>query len=611
MYEEYFGFTSLPFSIAPNPHYLFMSERHREALAHLLYGIRSESGFVLLTGEVGTGKTTICRCLLEQVPEDTDIAFIFNPKLTVEELLATICEEFGIDQQEKFNSIKVFVDHINSFLLRSHAKGRKAVLIIDEAQNLSVDVLEQIRLLTNLETNERKLLQIIMLGQPELKEMLQRPELRQLAQRITARYHLEPLSQREVGSYVAHRLTIAEGRSKIFPPSTLKLLYQLSKGTPRLINIICDRALLGTYVHDQDQVSTSILKKAAREVFGDIDDHPQKNRKRSYWSLAAMFLLFSGSVLAAAYYYQNPQIGAFFIQESVSQVDVLDKVEPITPIDHVNPVGPVMELKEGDMAEPVEPVMQMEMVGLEGQAMPVAMLETPGADGDEPGIQIEISETDIRVLSRDISPLEWPGDKSIKESAGMAYTALFASWQVPYIPGSGTSVCSFAESHNLRCLDLQGSLDSLVDLNRPAVLTLYDDKGDRFFAALTAFHGQTATLVIGSEEKIVTIEDIGSRWFGEYSLLWTKPLEYISAIKPGDTAVNVEWLDKKLAFIQGRSPSSQNPITFNSDLANQVKQFQFSRNLVPDGIVGPQTIIHLNSACGINVPKLIDIPEDK
>lgn len=603
MYEEHFDFTSPPFSIAPDPHYLYMSERHREALAHLLYGIRSDSGFVLLTGEVGTGKTTICRCLLEQVPDDTDIAFIFNPKLTVEELLATICEEFGITHQENQKSIKVFVDHINSFLLRSHARGRKAVLIIDEAQNLSVDVLEQIRLLTNLETNERKLLQIIMLGQPELKDMLLRSELRQLAQRITARYHLDPLTEREVGAYVAHRLAIAGGRGKIFPASTIKLLYQLSKGTPRLINIICDRALLGAYVQDQDQVNIPTLKKAAREVLGDIANQPQQKRKKSYWSIAALVLFFSGSVVATGYYYQKPQIEKFFSQGPVEQVEAVEKVEPVDLVEPVDVVELVNTVDTVEMVEPVDPWALMEMATI------IEPVEQQSAATEE-SIQKEIDDIKMSIQSEEISPLEWSEDKPLKESKEMAYKALFASWGVPYILGSPTPACTVAESYSLRCLLLQGSLDSLRDLNRPAVLTLYDDKGERFFAALTAFHGQSATLVIGSESKIVTIEDIGSRWFGEYTMLWAKPEQYTAAIRPGNTTTNMDWLDKKLALFQGRPPSSQNSVTFDDVLASQVKQFQFSRNLVPDGIVGPQTIIHLNSACGNDVPKLIDMRED-
>src|SRR3954464_173188 len=218
MYHSYFGLGEAPFSLAPDPRYLYMSERHQEALAHLLYGVSGDGGFVLLTGEVGAGKTTICRCLLEQIPQACDIAYLFNPKLTVEELLSSICSELRIDSPPNGASIKTFVDCINAHLLASHAKGRHTVLIIDEAQNLSADVLEQMRLLTNLETNQRKLLQIILIGQPELAAMLERPELRQLSQRIVARYRLGPLSKTEVAAYVAHRLEIAGGTRTLFSP---------------------------------------------------------------------------------------------------------------------------------------------------------------------------------------------------------------------------------------------------------------------------------------------------------------------------------------------------------------------------------------------------------
>ncbi len=246
MYYEYFGLKESPFSIAPDPRYLYMSEQHREALAHLVYGFSSDGGFVLLTGEVGTGKTTVCRCLLDQVPENSAIAFILNPKLTVEELLATVCDEFGIMYQEN-SSIKIFIDLINNFLFESHAQGRKTVLIIDEAQNLSSDVLEQLRLLTNLETSHQKLLQIILLGQPELRDKLAQPELRQLSQRIIARYHLGSLSRREIGAYLSHRLAVAGSRDQLFPEGTINHLYKLTGGVPRLINVICDRSLLGSY----------------------------------------------------------------------------------------------------------------------------------------------------------------------------------------------------------------------------------------------------------------------------------------------------------------------------------------------------------------------------
>ena len=269
MYREYFGLKEAPFSIAPDPHYFYISEGHREALAHLLYGINVDGGFVLLTGEVGTGKTTVCRCLLEQMPGNCHIAFILNPKLSSVELLAAICDEFQVSYSRSSRNIKDLVDRLNHFLLKTHENGGRAILIIEEAQNLTVDVLEQVRLLTNLETSQRKLLQIIMLGQPELKEVLSRPELRQLNQRITARYHLGPLAKNEISDYVNHRLSVAGlARGELFPQAMIKELFRLTGGVPRLINIICDRALLGTYTQGKEKIDKRTLSHAAMEVSG-------------------------------------------------------------------------------------------------------------------------------------------------------------------------------------------------------------------------------------------------------------------------------------------------------------------------------------------------------
>ena len=301
MYKEHFGLKEIPFSIAPDPRYLYMSEGHQEALAHLVYGIKGDGGFVLLTGEVGAGKTTVCRCLLEQVPANTDVAFVLNPKMTSAELLAVVCDELGVNYPEDNKSIKVFVDCINAYLLDSHARGRNTVLIIEEAQNLSSDVLEQLRLLTNLETNQRKLLQIIMLGQPELQAKLARPELRQLAQRVTARYHLGSLAKSEIGAYIAHRLAIAGVHSQLFLPSTFGKLFRLSGGVPRLINVICDRALLGAYVQGKERVDGTVIAKAAREVFGEAAA-PESRRKVHRWAAAAAVSALCIAVLAVFYF---------------------------------------------------------------------------------------------------------------------------------------------------------------------------------------------------------------------------------------------------------------------------------------------------------------------
>ena len=270
MYHSFFGLTEQPFSIAVNPRYLFMSDRHREALAHLLYGVGSGGGFVLLTGEVGTGKTTLNRCLLEQLPSNTDIAIVLNPALSATELLASVCDEFEIRYPSETQSLKTLTDALHRFLLANHAKGRQTVLMIDEAQHLDFDVLEQIRLLTNLETDEKKLLQIILTGQPELESMLERPELRQLNQRITARYQLTALDAQETQNYVRHRLSISglTGGGSLFTPSALRRVFKLTGGIPRLINLLCDRAMMGAYGRNEPEVSAAIVRLAAREVFG-------------------------------------------------------------------------------------------------------------------------------------------------------------------------------------------------------------------------------------------------------------------------------------------------------------------------------------------------------
>jgi general secretion pathway protein A len=270
MYASHFGLTEAPFSITPDPRFLYMSERHREGLAHLLFGIQQPGGFVQLTGEVGTGKTTLCRCLLEQLPPKVDVALVLNPRVTAVEFLATVCDELWIRYPRGTTSIKALVDALYRYLLETHGRGRRSVLIVDEAQNLSVDVLEQIRLLTNLETVAEKLLQIILIGQPELLCLLERRELRQLAQRITARYHLRRFVRPDTCGYIRHRIRVAGGSDALFSPAAMRRVHRLSGGIPRLINVICDRALLGAYAHDLHRVDAATVWRASREVRGKI-----------------------------------------------------------------------------------------------------------------------------------------------------------------------------------------------------------------------------------------------------------------------------------------------------------------------------------------------------
>ncbi|MEC4675489.1 MAG: AAA family ATPase [Nitrospirota bacterium] len=538
MYKKYFGLRETPFSIAPDPRYLYLSELHREALAHLMYGMDSDGGFILLTGEVGTGKTTICRSMLEQVPGNINIAFILNPKMTVEELLASICDELGVIVPEKNTSVKVFVDYINKYLLEEHARGRKTVLIIEEAQNLSTEVLEQLRLLTNLETNERKLLQIIMLGQPELQEKLARPELRQLAQRITARFHLEPLSAKDISAYVKYRLAIAGVYTELFPAETISKLYRLSGGIPRLINLLCDRALLGAYVQEHRLVNRHTLAKAAREVFGSVD--PRKRwRERlltSKMALIAVIAVVVCFLLSAGYYYR-------------------DRLSSLADI-------------------------SMGSITWEGIVNNVFA---------GPGLTV----------------LKWaPGFPQDSRTRDAAFQALFRQWDMDYEPRVNGPACHYAREQGLRCLESSGDLSTILTLNRPVMLKVFDSEGRPFFVTVTSLKGQTATLVAGKKTFSNSVKVIESYWSGEYMLFWRPPPDYNGNIRPGDKGKMVAWLDNQIAIIQGRKARPGGGQVLKGELLKQLRSFQLLMGLTPDGIIGAQTIIQFNNLTNGEVPKL-------
>jgi type II secretory pathway predicted ATPase ExeA len=360
MYTAYFGLKEKPFSIAPDPQYLFMSDRHREALAHLTYGLGDAGGFVLLTGEVGTGKTTVSRCLMERLPENTQAAFILNPTLSNHELLATICDELKIRYRKTGATLKTLTDKIQEKLLKNHKASINTLLIIDEAQHLKPEVLEQLRLLTNLETNTKKLLQVILIGQPELQTLLKRRDLRQLAQRITARYHLLPLNKEEVAQYIKHRLSIAEGIRGLFSQSAMNTLYKICGGIPRLINLVCERSLINAYNSNVAVVNKHIVILSAKEALGE-DLHLTPWWKTKWVKAICVFLLVCGVPIAAY------MIGLYSLKEGGSKLNILsDKVnnvikEEVTQIhsetknDSKTDLEEVTKLKE-DMSQEAEPI---------------------------------------------------------------------------------------------------------------------------------------------------------------------------------------------------------------------------------------------------------------
>ncbi len=407
MYTQFFSLKQSPFSIAPDPRYLFMSERHREALAHLLYGVGSGGGFVLLTGEIGAGKTTVCRCFIEQIPANTRLAYIFNPKLSVEELLLSICDEFRIALPPPGPgpvSVKHYVDAINVNLLASHARGKNNVLIIDEAQNLSADVLEQLRLLTNLETNERKLLQIILIGQPELRTMLARPELEQLAQRVIARYHLGSLTVEETGSYISHRLAVAGMRgASPFRRSLMPRIHQITHGVPRRINLLCDRALLGAYVENSRDVTRSILRHAAGEVFSL--QNIMRPRLPKGWPLLAAGLLACAAVSATAWH----------LMPARKAEPVRAEVEPARPI--TAPVAAVVSLVP--LAHADEQRALRELAGLWG-------VTVPAGDFCQASTKINLRCHQGKGGLYDLRQLDRPAILTLRDGANVSYAMLVA-----------------------------------------------------------------------------------------------------------------------------------------------------------------------------------------
>ena len=547
MYKHYFGLQDSPFSIAPNPQYLYMSTRHREALAHLLYGVKSDGGFILLTGEVGTGKTTVCRCLLAQIPSDVDIAMVLNPKQTALELLATICDEFNINYGTEA-SIKTLVDKLNLFLLDSHQAGRKAILIIDEAQNLAVDVLEQLRLLTNLETNQRKLLQIILLGQPELLSLLGQQELRQLSQRVTARFHLDALNSREVAEYIQHRITVAGGNQPLFTTASVRRIYRISGGIPRLINLICDRALLGAYVENQPRVNTAIVTKAAQEVLGQSDSRTSKPRiKKSMALLGALLLILGGMV---------------FISEQYTPIPITTPTPPQVP--QLSP--------SADILPP-----QVAVTDTLGKRLPAFIRQSldslSGHSSSEPAL--------LNVLS--IWTAELPADTT-------------------------QAICQSALDLGLSCFQAELELAEIAHMNRPLAVNLgtvdLGDANSPRWVTLKQLDADDALLQVGDAEVRVARSDLAAAGRLDSIVLWRSPPNYQQPLKLGDSGTSVDALLNTLSFIDTGKPTGEVGFLFDLNLERRIKNFQRTSGIDPDGLVGARTWIQLNSIVGNDIPFL-------
>lgn len=554
MYHSYFGLRELPFSIAVDPRYLFMSDRHRDALAHLLYGVGVGGGFILLTGEVGTGKTTINRCVLEQLPDRTDVALILNPALDAVGLLAAICDELAMVYSEREHTLKGLTDRLHGFLLANHQRGRSTVLLIDEAQHLKPEVLEQIRLLTNLETNTQKLLQIILVGQPELKTMLDRPELRQLSQRITARYQLKPLSLAETQAYIDHRLQVAglPAGQRLFPRHVVKRIHRESGGIPRLINVYCDRALLGAYGQHRGTVDLGILRQALREVNGE---EPTGIAGSLGWGRSALAVATLLVLVGTARWWH------LHSRQPSEVADALPMEVPAGASAQVSPQAPdVNDQRALAVAD-----------GSNGEASPAVTAPPPAATVPAPAVPVR--GTRAQALN---ALLLRQGDLS----------------------EAVADPCSVLGREGWRCDDLRlDDWSGLLAIDRPVVLQQRDDSGRLVWVALLEMVGDEGVLVADDGVLRLPLKQLGENWTGALTLPWRAPAGFSRSLLLGSEGPAVAWLSESFAKLDGQERGLSDGV-YNDLLEQRVRLFQRQENLLVDGIAGLATVLRLDQRVG-------------
>ncbi|MHB8742518.1 MAG: ExeA family protein [Sulfuricaulis sp.] len=559
MYLQYFGLKEKPFLIPPDPQYLYLSRSHQEALAHLQYGLKESGGFVQLTGEVGTGKTLLIRALVERLPADVEVALILYPVLTVAEFIAAICDELEVPHPGEHTNLKQLIGALNAHLLQTHARGWHTVLIIDEAQNLNREVLEQIRLLTNLETTKKKLLQIILIGQPELASLLAQQDLRQLAQRITARYRLTPLTSSETRDYIVHRCRVAGARTSLFNKAVMRRAYALSGGIPRLINIICDRALLGAYAREKNVVDTHILGRAAAEVGSSA-----LSRRRLTWRVWAPTIAVLVLIASVVGWWWRP-----------------DWIQPLLPPDHASTLVSTKTVPashaEGTTPVPASHAEGTTPVVASNASAVAAAKAVPIVDPPKPSVTLE-------------SLLESSQAGANTDSAMMH---LFERWGLDYAALPGNTGCERALNAGLHCIYKTGTWNNLLSYNRPAVIELQDKTGRKYQLLVTSLSGDSVQLELGNTLQDFSLTEVGHLWFGKYLLLWKPPTPNQETLRLGDRGESIIWLRDALARSRREPLASDSTDLFDKALRVQLRAFQRRQRLAVDGVAGKITLAQL------------------
>ena len=570
IYQQYFALSCEPFSIVPDPGFLYPSSQHRQAVAHLKYGLDREGGFVLLTGEVGTGKTTLTRTLIKRLPAHVRVAYVLNSTFDAADVLASICQELGIKlpKSSKTSLTKNCVDALNADLIESHAEGKKTLVVIEEAQNLSPEVLEILRLLSNLETATHKLLHILLVGQPELLETLAQKDQRQLNQRVVARFHLLPLEKTDVANYVNHRLHHAGANRAIFESSAMTTLFKLTQGVPRLINLICHHAMLAAYATGTKTVSAKLVKAAAVEIF-DIEKPKQKSSGRVGWSL--VFCAVVALLVGIAFYTDQLPSKTLLNPQSVEvpvKVESKKETASLPLIVVVESLPLIVEVASQPLILPIEP----EEIILE----------------PKPETAPVVFET-----------LEPPVFNN-------PFTALFAFWSVEIEPlFSEEEVYSVAAENELGAEKLINILLSeLIELDRVGIVWVRDDDNRLKSYVLTAIDSGLVNLQGVKGDRKETLEWLAENWNGAFLHLWHRPIDILSLRLGDKNAVALDWLQSRLLQIDDIYQPIITGGYFNEAVRLQVLNFQQQQGIRADGVVGQQTIMKINELTMSSLPRL-------
>jgi len=624
MYCSFYGITEKPFSITPDPKFLYLGKTHKEAFAHLLYGIRERGGFIVVTGEIGAGKTTLCRGLLSHLDEDTLVAFIFNPTLSALELLKSINEDFGIPS--KGTTKKELIDELNQFLLDKRKEGKNTVLIIDESQSLDGEVLEQVRLLSNLETETEKLLQIILIGQPEFRHILEQPRLLQLNQRVTVRYHLGALSPEETAEYVHHRLSVIDGADKVFfSPEALKKIWRYTRGVPRLINVLCDRALLAGYGKKKKQIDGRIIDQARKEVTG-----------RSAWAGPSNFLRTMRSGLVPALL-----LGIFLVlllmglrdylgedrraegdkssQQHVATSDEAPVPSPdeATPVSsHTDDVGALARASSNPhaIATSLEPspqeaaLTEQTEVSRDAEGSRRSDGSPPSGPGEEAPLQGaslgEAAEVTSAAGDMEERVLRSFYSKTLLETREEAFLAVVRKWgsgvsskEEKQIYDAAPDLYKAAKALGFQCLRFRGNINRVRALDLPVLLELRLGKTmTKRYVALLAFEGAYGRIAppLPDGSSLVPLSVLEPLWYGTAYALWRDVWggrRYLAKGMKGKTVEDLQSSLKELGYY-GQKPSG----VFDQKTVDAVGAFQRDHFLDEDGILGPQTRIVIYQA---------------